>query len=130
MKRIDSLPLVYTGIVAKGRGLGTALGYPTANVVSSSGVPPDIPYGVYIGWTTFENKRYPSMMSFGLAETVTSKDIAFEVHLLGYQGDLYHKKLSVEVTKFLRSMKKFDSLEKLVLAMKEDEVQAKKILEV
>ena len=125
---MQELPIIFSGIVKKGRQLGQKLGYPTANVVSPSGTMPDISHGVYAGWTIFQGKRYPSIMSFGRAETVKAKDIAFEVHLLGYTGDLYEKELAVEITVFLRPMEKFNSLEELKLAIQQDEAKARKLL--
>ncbi|MBI1984611.1 MAG: pyridoxamine 5'-phosphate oxidase family protein [Candidatus Wildermuthbacteria bacterium] len=127
MQKKDFLPAVFSGRVVQGRKIGRKLGYPTANLAPTKDMP-DIPYGVYAGWTSFEEKHYPSMMSFGLAETVGAKDVSFEVCLLGYEGDLYGKDLVVEITVFLREMKKFNSLEELALAIKEDENQARQLL--
>lgn len=89
---------------------------------------PDISHGVYAGWTSLNGECYLSIMSFGRAETIASKDITFEVHLLGYEGDLYGKELTVEISLFLRNMVKFNSLEELQDAMKEDEKRAKELL--
>ena len=123
------LPVFVAGIVTKGRQIGRTLAYPTANIIPLNGVMPNIPYGVYAGWTIFEKNRYASIMSFGKAETVGAKDIALETHLLDYEGDLYGKELKVEVTLFLRNMTKFNSLEELKVAMEQDENRARKLLE-
>ena len=124
----NSLPVVFSGIVKRGRQLGRKLEYPTANLFSRDKTLPNIPHGVYAGWTSFRGKRYPSIMSFGRAETIGAKDILFEVHLLNYQGNLYGKELEVEISVFLRNMIKFNSIEELKSAMKKDEEQAKKLL--
>ena len=67
-------------------------------------------------------------MSFGRVKTLGAKDISFEVCLLGYKGNLYGKNLRVEITAFLRKMKKFNSLKALASAIKQDENQAKQLL--
>jgi len=124
----NSLPVVFSGVVKRGRQLGRKLEYPTANLFSRDKTMPNISHGVYAGWTSFRGKRYPSIMSFGRAETIGAKDILFEVHLLNYRGNLYGKELEVEISVFLRNMIKFNSIEELRNAIKKDEEQAKKLL--
>lgn len=128
MQKSKGLPTVFSGVVTKGRTIGRTLGYPTANLVSQEGILPDIPHGVYAGWTSVSGKRYLSIMSFGKAETVKAAHVSFEVHLLDYQGDLYEKELKVEIVLLLRNMVTFNSVEQLVEAMKEDERRARELL--
>jgi riboflavin kinase / FMN adenylyltransferase len=125
----NMLPVVFTGVVVKGRGMGRGLGYPTANVIGKSGQLPNIAYGVYAGWADVAGKRYKSIMSFGKAETVGATTATFEVHLLDFQGDLYGKELEVAIVIFLRGMVKFNSALQLIEAMKEDERKAREIIE-
>lgn len=127
-KKSNGLPIIFSGVVIKGRGLGRDLGYPTANLVSQRGLLPDIPYGVYAGWTSVSGKRYLSIMSFGKAETIGATNVLFEVHLLDYQGDLYGRKLEVDIVLFLRDMEAFRSVKVLIEAMKEDERRARELL--
>jgi len=128
MQKSNGLPAVFAGVVIKGRGLGRDLGYPTANLISARGILPDIPYGVYAGWTSVSGKRYLSIMSFGKAKTVGATNVSFEVHLLDYQEDLYGKQLNVDIIMFLRNMVAFSSVEQLIEAMKEDEKRARELL--
>lgn len=128
MQKKDSLPIVFWGKVVKGRKIGRKLGYPTANLVPLKGAMPNIGYGVYAGYTTFKKKKYKSIMSFGRATTVGAKNVTFEVCLLEYKGNLYQKSLRVEIVSFLRKMKKFNSLEELIFAIKEDETRARQLL--
>ena len=109
MRKDIPLPFVFSGVVKKGRQLGRTLGYPTANLSFPNGLMPDIEHGVYAGQTSFDGERYASIMSFGRAETIKSKDVLLETHLLDYRGDLYGKELKVEISVFLRNMKKFAS---------------------
>ncbi len=128
MPKKDLLPTVFSGRVIRGRQIGRKLGYPTANLIPLNGKMPNIRHGVYAGYTIFKKKKYPSIMSFGRVKTLGAKDISFEVCLLGYKGNLYGKNLRVEITAFLRKMKKFNSLKALASAIKQDENQAKQLL--
>ena len=128
MQKSNGLPAVFSGVVIKGRKLGRKLGYPTANLVSQHGTLPDIPHCVYAGWTSVSGKRYLSIMSFGKAKTVRAASVSFEVHLLDYQGNLYGRELKVDIVLFLRDMAKFNSVELLKEAMREDERRARELL--
>lgn len=128
MQKSNDLPIVFSGVVIEGRKLGRKLGYPTANLVSQEGILPDIPHGVYAGWASIDGKRYLSIMSFGKAETVKAAHVCFEVHLLDYEGDLYGRELKVTIALFLRHMVKFNSVEQLTEAMREDERRARELL--
>ena len=128
MQKRNDLPIVFSGKVVEGRKIGRKLGYPTANLVPQHGTLPDIPHGVYAGWVRVSGKHYLSIMSFGKAETVSAKNVSFEVHLLDYQGDLYGKDLETDIVLFLRDMITFNSVEQLAKAMREDERRARELL--
>lgn len=80
-----------SGIVVKGDGDGTKLGYPTANLDTTI----SLPSGVYPAWTTYLGERLPSVVCVG----VVGRDgtLKNEVHLIDFSGDLYGKRLDVEV---------------------------------
>jgi len=128
MQKSIGLPIIFSGVVAKGRGLGRDLGYPTVNLVSQEGILPNIPHGVYAGWTNVNKERYVSIMSFGKAETVGITSVSFEVHLLDYQGDLYGRELEVNIVLFLRPMVAFHTVTQLTEAMRDDERRARELL--
>jgi riboflavin kinase/FMN adenylyltransferase len=102
-----------SGIVIHGENLASSkLKCPTANISVPNGiVPPD---GVYAGIAHIDNDTFPAAISVGVSPTFsekqrTSEDI--EVHLLGFQGDLYSKMLEVEFIEYIREERCFpDSL--------------------
>ena len=49
----------------------------------------------------------------GTRPTVSGKNLNVESWILGYDGDLYEKEITVEFLKFLRPERKFDSLEQM-----------------
>lgn len=106
---------VLKGVVVRGDRYGRKIGFPTANLeVKDQQLPKD---GVYAGVATMEDKKYKAGIVIGL-ENKSGKKV--EAHLLGYDGDAYGKEVVLEIGKFLREYKKFDSEEKLITQIKED----------
>jgi riboflavin kinase/FMN adenylyltransferase len=64
-------------------------------------------------------------MNIGNRPTVNGINISVEVHLLDWSGDLYGKKLSVQLEKFIRPEQKFPSLEELKSQILQDCLEAK-----
>ena len=105
-------PYNLVGKVVKGRQLGRTIGFPTANLEVSTQkcLPRD---GVYAVETIINNQNIYGVMNIGLRPTVRGNQRTIEVHLLNWQGDLYDQELSVNLIKFIRPEKKFDSLNAL-----------------
>ncbi|MEX0812013.1 MAG: bifunctional riboflavin kinase/FAD synthetase [Chitinophagales bacterium] len=116
-------PYSITGQVQEGDKIGRTLGYPTANIQiedKNKLVPAD---GIYCAkvWREKDQSTHLAMLSIGLRPTINDKKIrSLEVYLLNFNEDLYGETLKVEFYKYLRSEKKFDSLENLVKAMDKD----------
>ena len=53
---------------------------------------------------------------------------SIEVHILDFQGDIYHQKMRIEFIQFLRSEMKFDSIDELVLQIQKDKEEATKVI--
>ncbi|OGI82132.1 hypothetical protein A3I95_00255 [Candidatus Nomurabacteria bacterium RIFCSPLOWO2_02_FULL_44_12] len=102
-----------TGTVVKGDGYGRKLGFPTVNVIAEE----TPPYGVYAGTATLENKIYRA----GILINPKIRDkCKVEAHLIGYNGDAYGKMVTLELKKFLREYKKFDTERELIIQIKKD----------
>lgn len=101
------------GTVGRGFGLaGTELGAPTANLLTEFGVLP--PNGVYAGMAVTEGRRFAAAVNIGTAPTyagtpTASKDVRVEVHLLDFHGDLYGRRMSLELFRRLRDERRFES---------------------
>lgn len=105
-------PQMLTGTVVHGKHLGSTLGIPTANLPYPDGLV--IPRkGVYAAQVCLDGKRYPAVTNVGTRPTVSGKTLNVESWILGYDGDLYGKEITVEFLKFLRPERKFDSLEQM-----------------
>lgn len=114
------------GSVVKGQQLGRTIGFPTANIqVPKQKFLPR--FGVYavrvksLGSATDANAfDCLGVMNIGCRPTVDGTHTAVEVHLFDWSGDLYCKKIVVELEKFLRPEQKFSNLEELKAQIQQD----------
>lgn len=109
------------GTVIPGDGRGRQLGFPTANLAPARGQKPLAP-GVYAGFATGAGLRkpYPSAIHVGPRPTFPGSAPTIEAHLLDFSGDLYGQELCLEITKKLRDIQKFDTIEALQKAIADD----------
>lgn len=104
------------GKVVHGKGLGTRLGFPTANIWLSDPdklLPKD---GVYVVETEISGIVYRAVMNIGTNPTVQDREeprTYIEVHIIGFEGNLYNQLMRVEILHRLRDEQRFDSLEAL-----------------
>jgi riboflavin kinase/FMN adenylyltransferase len=61
------------------------------------------------------------MLNIGKKPTVGDFPRGIEVNIFDFDGDLYNKELQVRFLKFIREDKKFDSLDALISAIRNDE---------
>jgi len=102
---------IISGIVIKGDGYGRKLGFPTVNLDSETKkIPQD---GIYSGTAVLEEKEYRAGIVIGPSDKI-------EAHLLGYNGDAYGKRVTLNINKFIRAYKKFNSEEELIMQIKKD----------
>ena len=102
------------GVVEHGQHLARQLGFPTANIeVHPQAVLP--PAGVYEVQVMVEGSLRRGIANLGLRPTIqeTCKVVRLEMHLPGWQGDLYGCLLCVELRRFLRPERRFSSVEEL-----------------
>ena len=102
-------PHLLTGTVVHGKQLGRTLGIPTANLQLPGGLV--IPrFGVYACMARVQDYWYPAVTNVGTRPTVNGVGVTVEPWILGYQGDLYGREISLEFYKFLRPERKFPDL--------------------
>ncbi len=116
-------PYSVRGVVMKGKGIGTALGFATANIQPQADILP--PLGVYVTRTQVAGRSYKSLSNFGFCPTVgANRDPILETHLLDYSGNtLYNQTIAIDFLGRLREERRFASTEELVLQIEKD-VQA------
>ena len=121
-------PHVLTGEVVEGRKIGRTIGIPTANLT----IPKDVVqlrHGVYACKATVEGNTFLAVTNVGCRPTVGGHVVTVEPWLLDFKGDLYGKMLTLEFFQFLRTEKKFDSLEELKAEIQKDAQQTRDFFE-
>lgn len=103
------------GEVAHGRGEGGGFGFPTANVVvgAESCLPAEGVYAAYVG---DGSRAWPAAVNVGAPRSFGGEQGTplVEATLLGFEGDLYGRKLSVAFVEWLREPRTFATMEELV----------------
>ena len=108
------------GVVKRFAENGRKLGYPTANL----SVPITLGDGVYFGFADLGSiKNNPALIFVGTPTTVGGTKRRVEAHLLDVKDtDYYGEKLELQIMKYYRPSETFESVSKLIIAMKADEV--------
>jgi riboflavin kinase/FMN adenylyltransferase len=117
------------GTVVNGKQLGGKIGFPTANLSIKEDYKLIPKTGVYVVKSKIDNTTVFGMMNIGFRPTLEGKHQTIEIHFFDFKQDLYHQNLTVEVLFFLRDEKKFDSVEKLILQLKEDQKNAQNYIQ-
>ncbi len=116
------------GKVELGEGRGAILGIPTANlgITPDQALPAD---GVYATVACVENKQIPSITNIGTRPTFGAGRRTVETHLLDFSGQLYGQMLEIAIIEQIRPEQKFGAVGELLVQIKEDIAQARRILE-
>ena len=121
-------PFSLKGEVVKGRGLGKEFNYPTANINIAEDYKLIPKNGVYVVRSVIEGETYFGMMSIGTNPTVGGTARTIESFFFKLDKDLYGKRLKIDLLIRIRDEKKFNSVEELKLAMKQDEAFSKQYI--
>jgi riboflavin kinase/FMN adenylyltransferase len=120
-------PYTVTGKVVAGHSRGKRLGFPTANLRLERDfcVPPE---GVYAGKAVLGPRKYMCAINIGSNPTFHDKEVALEVFLIDFEGNIYGEALEIEFHHRLREEKAFAGEEQLVQQMKKDVRKTKSLL--
>ena len=113
--RLLGRPAELEGTVVLGDQRGGTLGYPTANL----SVPPDLlvpAYWIYAGSAL----GHQAAISIGVNPHYGGEERRIEPHLLDFEGDLYGRRLVVELWRRLRDERAFASEDELVAQIARD----------
>jgi riboflavin kinase/FMN adenylyltransferase len=115
------------GVVERGDGRGRELGFPTANL--RLGDYQRSKYGIYAVRVTLDDGReHPGVASLGIRPTFEPPQELLEAYVFDLDEDLYGGRIEVALHAFIREERKFDSLDALTAAMREDEAKARRLL--
>ena len=121
-------PWTADGLVESGEQNGRKLGFPTANLQLGELIHPR--HGVYAVRARIEGEAdwRAGVANFGRTPTTGLRDPLLETHIFDFKGDIYGKRLEVQLVAYLRPEKRFDSLDLMVDQMHLDSAQARAIL--
>ena len=118
-------PYFLQGTIVGGYQVGRKIGFPTANlqVDFSNKLIPSV--GVYAVYVYVNGQKYKGMLNIGHRPTLNNgTDLSIEVHILDFEGDIYHQPMRIEFIDFLRTEAKFQSTEELALQIQKDKEAA------
>jgi riboflavin kinase / FMN adenylyltransferase len=119
--RLLGRPAELDGIVVSGDQRGGTLGYPTANLAVAPGLL--VPrYGIYAGAAL----DHRAAVSIGTNPHYGGEERRIEPHLLDFEGDLYGRRLVVELWERLRDEQAFGSEQELIDQIARDVEAARK----
>ncbi len=128
-------PFEIEGRVVRGAGRGRQLGFPTANVVPEGELTPKI--GIYAAQARLldvpaPGTLHPVALSVGRNPTFAGQPghhgaVTVEAYLLDFDGDLYDRRLRLEVGARLRDELRFDSIAALIAQIQADVERVREI---
>jgi riboflavin kinase/FMN adenylyltransferase len=121
----NPLNIKIIGRVIYGNGLGHRIGFPTANLSAEDCDLGSVANGVYASRATVGGVCYPSIVNIGFSPSVVEGGCRrVEVHIIGFDADIYGQTIAVELVEFLRPECKFPSREALVEQIGADKEEA------
>ena len=117
----------YSGRVVRGKQLGRKLGFPTANLrwpqdsLGFAGI-----FAVRVNGAGL--RCHPGVASLGYRPAVGGKELLLEVHLFDFHGDLYGRRLTIDFIAKQRDEWHFADLDALVLQIRRDADEARRLL--
>ncbi len=126
-------PFAIEARIAHGDQRGRAIGFPTLNVHLGSVIHPLLGvYAVRVGYVLSDSKKETWMngvANIGMRPTFGGDSVVLEAHAFDFEGDLYGRRVTVQLIEFIRAEKKFDGLDSLKAQIATDCDTAKKILQ-
>ncbi len=111
-------PFRVSGIVTRGAGRGTGLGFPTANLDQIGSMLPG--HGVYAGRVEVGGQAYRAAINLGPNPTFGENRTKVEVHIIGLKQDLYGQTLHCEMIAKVRDVVRFEGIQQLLAQIEQD----------
>jgi riboflavin kinase / FMN adenylyltransferase len=119
-------PVSVLGTVIHGRKRGRIIGFNTANIdPHHEAIPPS---GVYAAYASLGGKTYKSVVNIGRRPTFFEKDPSIEVHIFGFNRNIYNQDIEVFFIHRLRPERRFKDEVKLRAQIRRDALRAEKML--
>lgn len=111
-----------TGRVVHGRMIGRQIGFPTANIMPATDklIPAAGVYKVAISNQQSAISGQLALVNIGTNPTVGNTHQTIEVHIPGFEGDLYNQTLTLQFAERIRGEQRFASLDELQAQIRKD----------
>ena len=119
-----------SGEIVHGKSIGRTLGFPTANIEVKEEYKLLPKNGVYLIQSVIDHNKYFGMMNIGIKPTISKSSKTIEVNFFDFEGNLYDKKITVNIKQFIRDERKFDSLELLKSQIHKDKINCNSIIDI
>ena len=108
------------GNVVTGSQNGRKINFPTANIEIKERFKLIPAHGVYAVEIEFNNKIHIGMLNIGIRPTLNGETPSIEVHIFGFNQDIYKQKIQLNFIARIRNERKFENLEALKLQLEKD----------
>jgi riboflavin kinase/FMN adenylyltransferase len=125
--RMLDRPYAIDGVVERGAGRGTKLGFPTMNIATENQI---LPSGVFHTRCAIGGLTYESVTNIGRAPTFRSEPpspagggprvLRIETHVPGFRRSVYGRKIRLHFIEKIRDEREFSSAEGLVEQIRRD----------
>lgn len=105
-------PFSFDFRVVSGDKRGRKLGFPTINQFFPENFV-KLKNGVYASAVNIDDELYPAVTNFGIRPTIGTDSLRSETYIVDFEGDLYDKSVEVQILKYIRDERKFNSLREL-----------------
>jgi len=124
--RMLTQPYRIRGLVEHGRQRGRRLGIPTANLGRIDTLVPG--EGIYAARAWVGGAAWPAAVSVGPNPTFDESALKIEAFLLGYEGDLYDRRIELDFLARLRHIERFETADALVAQVDRDIREVQRIV--
>lgn len=117
----EIMPFDYSisGKVVHCNGVGTDLGFPTANIMLGKDKLP-LKEGVYSSYIEYEGNTYKCLTNVGGRPTFNENVYKIEVYILDFNKNIYGEELTVYFKKKIRDIVKFENEKELIEQINKD----------
>jgi riboflavin kinase / FMN adenylyltransferase len=126
-RRLLGRPFTVSGLVSRGVGRGSRIGFATANVHTENELLPAV--GVYAAYAVVPQGPLPAVVNVGFSPTFGDGPLRIEAHLYDYAGGpLYGMPMSIEFIDRVRDEQRFANVEALKAQIRDDIATARALL--
>ncbi len=119
---------ILEGIIVEEEHRGTAIGFPTANLLVEKGIQKPAK-GVYAAFASLDGEKHRAVVNIGSKPTFHEEyPVSIEAHIIDFNQNIYGKRLRLHFVARIRDEMKFAGIEELVKQISADRTAADEIL--